>query len=56
MCGIAGHFGTPATADVRARMLAALVFRGPDAQHVATFDAKGSPIPPEQPSTRRRIA
>jgi len=50
MCGIAGHFGTPASADVRARMLAALVFRGPDARHVATFDERGRPTPAAEPA------
>ena len=42
MCGIAGHFGRPVTAAVRARMLDALRARGPDAQHIVTFDGDGS--------------
>jgi len=42
MCGIAGHFGRPIGPDIRARMLAALRTRGPDAQHIATFDAAGA--------------
>jgi asparagine synthase (glutamine-hydrolysing) len=41
MCGIAGHFGRPVGPDVRARMMAALARRGPDAQHVAAFDGAG---------------
>jgi asparagine synthase (glutamine-hydrolysing) len=41
MCGIAGHFGEPRAAGVRARMRAALARRGPDAQHDAAFDARG---------------
>jgi asparagine synthase (glutamine-hydrolysing) len=41
MCGIAGHFGDPRAADLRARMRAALARRGPDAQHDAAFDARG---------------
>ncbi|MEO8507517.1 MAG: asparagine synthase (glutamine-hydrolyzing) [Betaproteobacteria bacterium] len=41
MCGIAGHFGAPVGPDVRGRMMATLKRRGPDAQHVATFDAAG---------------
>ena len=44
MCGIAGHFGRPVGADVRARMMAALAQRGPDAQHVAAFDAAGARV------------
>ena len=47
MCGIAGHFGPVVSAAVRMRMLAALRRRGPDAQHVATFDATGAAVPPE---------
>ncbi|MFO1322674.1 MAG: asparagine synthase (glutamine-hydrolyzing) [Burkholderiales bacterium] len=43
MCGIAGHFGPPVGPGVRARMMAALARRGPDARHVATFDATGAP-------------
>ncbi|MEJ7668464.1 MAG: asparagine synthase (glutamine-hydrolyzing) [Casimicrobiaceae bacterium] len=42
MCGIAGHFGRPVGPEVRARMLGALLTRGPDAQHVAAFDATGA--------------
>ena len=42
MCGIAGHFGPPVTAAVRARMLDALRARGPDAQHIVTFDGDGN--------------
>ena len=42
MCGIAGHFGRPIGAAVRARMLDALRARGPDAQHIVAFDADGS--------------
>jgi asparagine synthase (glutamine-hydrolysing) len=41
MCGIAGHFGTPRGADLRAKMRASLARRGPDAQHDAAFDAGG---------------
>ena len=41
MCGIAGHFGRPVTAAVRARMLDALRARGPDARHIVAFDADG---------------
>ena len=33
MCGIAGHFGRPLGPAVRERMRAALLRRGPDAQH-----------------------
>lgn len=42
MCGIGGHFGRPTGPDVRARMLAALANRGPDAQHLATFGNDGT--------------
>ncbi len=42
MCGIAGHFGRPVGPDVRHRMRAALRKRGPDAQHLAVFDATGT--------------
>ena len=45
MCGIAGHFGRPVGPDVRDRMMRALRHRGPDAQHIATFDAAGALIP-----------
>jgi asparagine synthase (glutamine-hydrolysing) len=45
MCGIAGHFGKPVGPAVRARMMAALRRRGPDAQHLATFDATGRALP-----------
>ncbi|MEO8752692.1 MAG: asparagine synthetase B, partial [Casimicrobiaceae bacterium] len=45
MCGIAGHFGRPVGADVRHRMRAALLKRGPDAQHLAVFDAAGTRLP-----------
>ncbi len=41
MCGIAGHFNRPVGAGVRARMLAALARRGPDAQHIVAFGADG---------------
>jgi asparagine synthase (glutamine-hydrolysing) len=41
MCGIAGHAGRPVGADVRRRMRAALLRRGPDAQHDAAFDSEG---------------
>jgi asparagine synthase (glutamine-hydrolysing) len=41
MCGIAGHFGRAVGPDVRARMMQALVARGPDAQHIAVFDRAG---------------
>ncbi len=41
MCGIAGHFGAPVGPEVRTRMMSALRRRGPDAQHVAAFDAAG---------------
>ncbi|MCC7326969.1 MAG: asparagine synthase (glutamine-hydrolyzing) [Burkholderiales bacterium] len=50
MCGIAGHFGTPVGAHVRQRMLAALARRGPDARHVATFDAAGSRVAADAPA------
>jgi asparagine synthase (glutamine-hydrolysing) len=42
MCGIAGHFGRPVGPGVRERMRAALASRGPDAQHLATFDTAGT--------------
>jgi asparagine synthase (glutamine-hydrolysing) len=42
MCGIAGHFGFAVGPDVRQRMRAALASRGPDAQHLAVFDAAGT--------------
>lgn len=42
MCGIGGHFGRPVGRSVRARMMTALANRGPDAQHVATFDEAGA--------------
>ena len=45
MCGIAGHFGRPVAAQVRRRMRAALMRRGPDAQHDAGFDASGHRLP-----------
>jgi asparagine synthase (glutamine-hydrolysing) len=41
MCGIGGHFGRPVAAPVRVRMLDALRARGPDAQHIVAFDARG---------------
>ena len=41
MCGIGGHFGRPVAAAVRARMLDALRARGPDAEHIVAFDARG---------------
>ena len=44
MCGIAGHFGRPVGSDVRARMMAALARRGPDAQHMAAFGADGARV------------
>lgn len=44
MCGIAGHFARPVGPDVRARMMAALARRGPDAQHVAVFGADGTRV------------
>ena len=47
MCGIGGHFGRRVGPATRARMLAALAARGPDAQHVAAFAADGSPQPAE---------
>lgn len=43
MCGIGGHVGWPRGPELRARMLAALRRRGPDAEHVATFDREGNP-------------
>ncbi|MEP7329006.1 MAG: asparagine synthetase B, partial [Betaproteobacteria bacterium] len=42
MCGIGGHFGRATGSDVRARMMAALANRGPDAQHLATFADDGA--------------
>ena len=42
MCGIAGYFGKPRGADLRARMRDALRRRGPDAQHDAVFDLGGT--------------
>ena len=42
MCGIGGHFGRLVGPEVRARMMAALVNRGPDAQHLAVFSAEGA--------------
>lgn len=42
MCGIGGHFGRPVGPEVRARMMAALANRGPDAQHRAVFGADGA--------------
>ncbi len=50
MCGIGGHFGRPAGAPMRARMMAALASRGPDAQHVATFDASGARLADDAPA------
>lgn len=44
MCGIAGHFGAPVGPEVRTRMMSALRRRGPDAQHVAAFDAAGTRV------------
>lgn len=48
MCGIAGHFAAPVAPAVRARMLDALRTRGPDAQHIVTFDADGVPADGER--------
>jgi len=45
MCGIAGHAGAPRGPDLRRRMRAALLRRGPDAQHDAAFDAQGTRLP-----------
>lgn len=45
MCGIGGHFRRVVGPDVRARMLATLANRGPDAQHVATFAGDGMRLP-----------
>lgn len=45
MCGIAGHVGGPRGADLRARMRAALLQRGPDAQHEAAFAEDGTRLP-----------
>ena len=50
MCGIGGHFGRPRGPDLRARMLAALASRGPDAQHVAAFTADGTRLPDDAPA------
>ena len=47
MCGIAGHFGRPVAPEVRARMLSALLTRGPDAQHIAAFDTNGARVMPD---------
>ncbi|MEO5700085.1 MAG: asparagine synthase (glutamine-hydrolyzing) [Casimicrobiaceae bacterium] len=44
MCGIAGHFRRAVPAAVRSRMLAAVRTRGPDAQHIVTFDDAGTLI------------
>ena len=45
MCGIAGHFGAPRGRDLRERMRAALLHRGPDAQHDAAFAGDGTRLP-----------
>jgi asparagine synthase (glutamine-hydrolysing) len=50
MCGIAGHFGAPVGPEVRARMMQALLRRGPDAQHVAALDAGGARIADDAPA------
>ncbi len=50
MCGIAGHFGAPVGPEVRARMMQALLRRGPDAQHTAAFDARGARIADDAPA------
>ncbi len=50
MCGIGGHFGRPAGPDLRSRMMAALASRGPDAQHVATFDTAGARLADDAPA------
>ncbi|MEO6566668.1 MAG: asparagine synthetase B, partial [Casimicrobiaceae bacterium] len=42
MCGIGGHFRRSVGPGVRARMMAALANRGPDAQHLAVFGADGA--------------
>ena len=47
MCGIGGHVGRPVAPRVRARMLAALANRGPDAQRIVTFDDAGTPMSSE---------
>ncbi len=44
MCGVAGHFGRAVGPDIRARMMRALQSRGPDAQHIAVFDATGARV------------
>lgn len=44
MCGIAGHLGAPRGSALRARMRAALMRRGPDAQHDAAFAADGTRV------------
>ena len=45
MCGIGGHFGKLTGPEVRARMMATLANRGPDAQHLATFANDGTRLP-----------
>ncbi len=45
MCGIAGHVGAPRGPGLRARMRAALLRRGPDAQHDAAFAQDGTRLP-----------
>jgi asparagine synthase (glutamine-hydrolysing) len=50
MCGIAGHFGRPVSAAVRARMQDALRARGPDATHIVTFDDDGTAGDGSQPA------
>ena len=47
MCGIGGHVGRPVTPEIRARMLAALSNRGPDAQRIVTLDDAGAPMADE---------
>ena len=50
MCGIGGHFGRPRGPELRARMMSALASRGPDAQHVAAFDADGARLADDAPA------
>jgi asparagine synthase (glutamine-hydrolysing) len=50
MCGIAGYFGRPHGAELRARMRDALRRRGPDAQHDAVFDAQGKRLADDAPA------
>ena len=56
MCGIGGFFAcTPQSPNLAQRMLLALRQRGPDAQHVQTWDADFKPLPSNEAATHALV-